>query len=78
MLSFQVKFVQTDRGTDGQTDRQTLVKQYAPIFQYGGIKSDIDSSQIFIQEIMHNILSGSIKMTLTVENVHVGRVVDGL
>ena len=38
MLSFHVKFVQTDRQTDGQTDRWTMVKQYAPIFQYGGIK----------------------------------------
>ena len=43
MLSFHVKFVQTDRRTDGrtvgQTDRQTTVKQYfPPIFQYRGIK----------------------------------------
>ena len=38
MLSFHVKFVQTDRRTDtrmdrrtdGQSDRQTTVKQYAP------------------------------------------------
>ena len=29
MLSFHVKFVQTDRQTDGRTDRQTTVKQYA-------------------------------------------------
>ena len=34
MLSYHVKFVQTDRQTDGQT----TVQQYAPIFQYGGIK----------------------------------------
>ena len=30
MLSFHVKFVQTDRQTDGWTDRRTTVKQYAP------------------------------------------------
>ena len=35
MLSFHVKFVQTDRRTDGRT----TVKQYAPIFQWGGIKN---------------------------------------
>ena len=34
MLSFHVKFVQTD----WQMDRRTIVKQYAPIFRYGGIK----------------------------------------
>ena len=34
MLSFHVKFVQTDRQTDGWT----TVKQYDPIFRYGGIK----------------------------------------
>ena len=36
MLSFHVKFVQTDR----RTDRRTTVKQYAtpPIFRYGDIK----------------------------------------
>ena len=32
MLSFRVKFVQTDRRTtDGQIDRRTTVKQYAPL-----------------------------------------------
>ena len=30
MLSFHVKFVQTDKRTDGQMDKQTKVKQYAP------------------------------------------------
>ena len=30
MLSFHVKFVQTDGWTDRQTDRRTMVKQYAP------------------------------------------------
>ena len=30
MLSFHVKFVHTDKQTDGQTDRQTTVKHYAP------------------------------------------------
>ena len=38
MLSFHVKFVQTDRRTDGRTDRRTTVKQYAPDLRYGGIK----------------------------------------
>ena len=38
MLSFHVKFVQTDR----RTDRRTTIKQYAPpIFRYGGIKNEI-------------------------------------
>ena len=35
MLSFHVKFVPTD----GQMDRLTTVKQYAPTFRYGGIKT---------------------------------------
>ena len=30
MLSFHLKFVQTDRQTDEQTERRTTVKQYAP------------------------------------------------
>ena len=30
MLTFHVKFLQTDRRTDGRTDRWTTVKQYAP------------------------------------------------
>ena len=30
MLSFHVKFVRTDSRTDGWTDRQIMVKQYAP------------------------------------------------
>ena len=30
MLSFHVKFVQTDRRIDRQADRRTKVKQYAP------------------------------------------------
>ena len=30
MLSFHVKFVQTDGRTDGQRNRWTMVKQYAP------------------------------------------------
>ena len=45
MLSFHVKFVQTNRQTDGwtvgRTDRRTTVKQYAPTFRCGGIKSII-------------------------------------
>ena len=35
MLSFHVKFVQTDRRTDGQMDNG---KKYALIFRYWGIK----------------------------------------
>ena len=42
MLSFHVKFVQTDRRMDGQMDRQTygqtMVKQYAPASKDRGIK----------------------------------------
>ena len=43
MLSFHVKFVQTDRWTDGRTDggkdRRTTVKQYAPNLSIRGTKS---------------------------------------
>ena len=40
MLSFHVKFVQTDRRLDRPTDRRTTVKQYALlIFRYGGHKN---------------------------------------
>ena len=38
MLSFHVKFVQTDGQTDEQTDRQTTVKQYAPDLSIQGMK----------------------------------------
>ena len=39
MLSFHVKFVQTDKRMDGQTDRQTTGKQYTPSnFSIPGIK----------------------------------------
>ena len=46
MLSFHVKFVQTDRQTDrrtvrrpdGRTDRRTTVKQYAPYLSIRGHK----------------------------------------
>ena len=42
MLSFHVKFVQTDRRTDGWTDGQTdngkTICPPPPIFRYGGIK----------------------------------------
>ena len=31
MLSFHVKFVQTEGRTDRQTDGQTTVKEYAPL-----------------------------------------------
>ena len=44
MLSFHVKFVQTDRHTtdkwtDGRTDRQVAVKQYAPNLSIPGHKN---------------------------------------
>ena len=38
MLSFHVKFVQTDRQTDGQTYRHTTVKRYAPNLSMWGHK----------------------------------------
>ena len=38
MLSFHVKFVQTDRQTNRRTDRQTTVKQYAPNLSIQGQK----------------------------------------
>ena len=41
MLSFHVKFVQTDRQTDRQTERRTTVKQYAPDLSTGGHKNEI-------------------------------------
>ena len=39
MLSFHVKFVQTDRQTDRLTDRQTTVKQYTPGLSMCGHKN---------------------------------------
>ena len=46
MLSFHVKFVQTDRQTDaqtdGRTDGQTTVQQYALSFRCRGIKGTMD------------------------------------
>ena len=39
MLSFHVKFVQTDGWADGPTDRQTEVKQYAPDLSMRGHKN---------------------------------------
>ena len=39
MLSFHVKFVQTDRQMDGWTDRRTTVKQYAPDLSIRGHKN---------------------------------------
>ena len=39
MLSFHVKFMQTDRETDGHTDRWTTVKQYAPDLSVRGYKN---------------------------------------
>ena len=45
MLSFHIKFVQTDR----QTDRQTMVKQYPPPpdLSIGGIKRENAGNQHF-------------------------------
>ena len=39
MLSFHVKFVQTDRQTDRRTDRWTTVQQYAPDLSIRGNKN---------------------------------------
>ena len=39
MLSFPVKFVQTDRQTDRRMDGQTMVKQYAPDLSIRGHKN---------------------------------------
>ena len=55
MLSFHVKFVQTDRRTDGRTDgqRKTICP---PILRYGGIKrkwSKVTSSSYAL--LMHMI-----------------------
>ena len=41
MLSFHVKFVVTDRRTDGRTDRGTMVKQYAPDLSIQGYKNKL-------------------------------------
>ena len=50
MLSSQVKF-SADRQTDGQTDRRTPVKQYAPdLSMHGHIKE-----KILIHLFLHNI-----------------------
>ena len=37
---FHVEFVQTDRWTDGQTDRKTTVKLYAPDLSIQGHKKN--------------------------------------
>ena len=55
MLSFQVKFVQTDR----QTDRQTTVKQYAPDLSIQGHKNSETLQRKFSQE--HYLGSASTK-----------------
>ena len=39
MLSFHVKFVQTDGRTDRRMDRRTRVKQYAPDLSIRDIKT---------------------------------------
>ena len=38
MISFHVKFVQTDRRMDRRMDRRTMVKQYAPDLSMRGHK----------------------------------------
>ena len=43
MLSFYVKFVQTDGQTDRWTDRRTTVKQYAPDLSTWGHKSFVQN-----------------------------------
>ena len=41
MLSFHVKFVQTDKRSDRRTERRTLVKQYAPDLSIRGHKNKL-------------------------------------
>ena len=41
MLSFHVKFVQTDGRTDEQMDRWAMVNQYAPDLLMQGHKNDV-------------------------------------
>ena len=45
MLSFHVKFVQTDRQSDGWTDGRTTVKQYALDLSIRGQKKHHSLSQ---------------------------------
>ena len=53
MLSFHVKFVQTDRWmdgqTDGQTDRRTTVKQYAPELSIQGHKNGLVQGETILK-----------------------------
>ena len=44
MLSFHVKFVQTDRWMD----RQTTIKQYSPMFRCRGIKKKKKNLTLFL------------------------------
>ena len=61
MLSFHVKFVQTDRRTDRRMDRRTMVKQYAPdLSMKKEIKGYIDRCTIY-QDIPEIIVQNSIK-----------------
>ena len=54
MVSF--KFVQTDRWTDRQMDRQTTVKQYAPDISMQGHKKGHNCLKILDRYIMKEII----------------------
>ena len=47
MLSLHVKFVQTDRQMDRQTDNGKTI--CPPIFQYGGIKTERTCLRMFVE-----------------------------
>ena len=49
MLSFHVKFVQTEKRSDGQTERRTLVKQYAPDFSIRGHKMSLSRTYSYVK-----------------------------
>ena len=52
MLSFHVKFVQTDRQTDTQTHRRTTVKQYAPDLSIRGHNNAQFSSTCILEKVL--------------------------
>ena len=57
MLGFHVKFVQTDRRTNGRTDN---VKTILPIFRYGGIKILFVPKPYHVNSFAVNVSSNTI------------------
>ena len=63
MLSFHVKFVQTDRWADGQMDRLTMVKQYAPDLSIRGHKKT-DSIILRYRRLISNDINQRVRLAV--------------